>query len=138
VPRRASFAAAGLDIRTPQAAFYLYPGFRAWRGALATRLGVTTDQALARHLLDRYGMGVLPASAFGEDTHALRLRVATGLLKGTPTSGGNWRWPLPTRSPSAGSRLPWTESERSWPISPPVTTLRSRYSQPSDGGLSAS
>jgi aspartate aminotransferase len=76
------FAAAGLDIRAPQAAFYLYPGFRAWRGALATRLGVTADQALARHLLDRYGMGVLPASAFGEDTHALRLRVATGLLYG--------------------------------------------------------
>jgi aspartate/methionine/tyrosine aminotransferase len=76
------FAAVGLDVRPPQAAFYLYPGFWAWRRALATRHGVTTDQALARHLLDRYGMGVLPASAFGEDKHALRLRVATGLLYG--------------------------------------------------------
>jgi aspartate aminotransferase len=76
------FAAAGLDVRPPQAAFYLYPSFGTWRGPLAAYHGVTTDQALARHLLDRYGMGVLPASAFGEQKHALRLRVATGLLYG--------------------------------------------------------
>ena len=43
---------------------------------------VPTGQALARHLLDRYGMGVLPASAFGDEEHALRVRVATGLLYG--------------------------------------------------------
>ena len=43
---------------------------------------MTTGQALARHLLDRYGMGVLPAGAFGEDSRALRMRVATGLLYG--------------------------------------------------------
>jgi len=43
---------------------------------------VATDTGLARHLLDRYGMGVLPGSAFGDDKHALRLRVATGLLYG--------------------------------------------------------
>jgi aspartate aminotransferase len=33
-------------------------------------------------LLERYGAGVLPASAFGEDPAALRVRVATGLLYG--------------------------------------------------------
>jgi len=98
---------------------------------------VATDTGLARHLLDRYGMGVLPASAFGDDKHALRLRVATGLLYGTPPPSANWRSPPPTRSPSPGSRPPWTESKRSWPLSPRVTTLRSRRSQPSDGGLSA-
>jgi aspartate aminotransferase len=43
---------------------------------------VTTDTGLARLLLDRYAMGVLPASAFGDNTKALRLRVATGLLYG--------------------------------------------------------
>jgi aspartate aminotransferase len=75
-------AATGLDVRPPQAAFYLHPGFGAWRGPLAAYHGVTTDQALARHLLDRYSMGVLPASAFGEDSRALRLRVATGLPYG--------------------------------------------------------
>jgi aspartate aminotransferase len=76
------FAAAGLDVRPPQAAFYLYPSFGTWRGPLAAYHGVTTGQALARHLLDRYSMGVLPASAFGEDSRALRMRVATGLLYG--------------------------------------------------------
>ena len=76
------FAAAGLDVRAPQAAFYLYLSFVAWRSPLAAYHGVTTGQALARHLLDRYGMGVLPASAFGDEEHALRVRVATGLLYG--------------------------------------------------------
>jgi len=37
---------------------------------------------LAAVLLERYGAGVLPASAFGEDPAALRVRVATGLLYG--------------------------------------------------------
>jgi aspartate aminotransferase len=79
----ARFTAAGLDVRPSQAAFYLYPGFRAWRGALAARHRVTTGQRLARRLLDRDGMGVLlPASVSGEDATALRLRVATGLLYG--------------------------------------------------------
>ena len=43
---------------------------------------MVTGADLARHLLDVYGMGVLPASAFGERESALRLRVATGLLYG--------------------------------------------------------
>lgn len=58
------------------------PSFHAWRGALAARHGLTTDTGLARHLLDRYGTGVLPARAFGANATALRLRVATGLLYG--------------------------------------------------------
>ena len=64
------------------AAFYAYPDFAPWREHLARRYGVTTGADLARHLLDVYGMGVLPASAFGEPDSALRLRVATGLLYG--------------------------------------------------------
>src|SRR5258708_7135115 len=42
------FAAAGLDVAAPQAAFYLYPGFGAWRGPLAARHGLTTETGLAR------------------------------------------------------------------------------------------
>jgi aspartate aminotransferase len=78
----ARFTEAGVDVPTPQAAFYLYPDFAPWRGHLAGRHGVTTSAGLARLLLSRYGMGTLPASAFGEDERALRLRVATGLLYG--------------------------------------------------------
>ncbi len=76
------FAAAGVAVRPPKAAFYLYPDFTAWRAALAVRHQVTTGAGLAEHLLRRYGMGVLPGAVFGEDAGALRMRVATGLLYG--------------------------------------------------------
>jgi aspartate aminotransferase len=74
--------AAGLLVPPPQAAFYLYPDFGPWREHLRAGRGVTTGAGLAGHLLDRYGAGTLPASAFGEDEQVLRLRVATGLLYG--------------------------------------------------------
>src|SRR5215467_8751879 len=77
-----TFAAAGVDVPTPQAAFYTYPDFAPWREHLARRHGVATGAGLASHLLDAYGMAVLPGSAFGEQQNALRLRVATALLYG--------------------------------------------------------
>jgi hypothetical protein len=46
------------------------------------RRGLLSGADLAWHLLDNYGLGALPASAFGEDDGALRLRLATGLLYG--------------------------------------------------------
>jgi aspartate aminotransferase len=76
------FAAAGLLVPAPQAAFYVYPDFAPWRAHLHESRGLSTGPELAGHLLQRYGMGVLPASAFGEGEEALRLRVATGLLYG--------------------------------------------------------
>ena len=78
----ARFSAAGVAGPVPRAAFYLYPDFGPWRDRLQARHGVSTGPGLAALLLDRYGVGVLPGSAFGEDTEALRLRVATGLLYG--------------------------------------------------------
>jgi aspartate aminotransferase len=74
-------AAAGLSVPVPQAAFYVYPDFAPWREPLLRR-GISTGEDLARHLVDRYGVGSLPASAFGEPADALRLRLATGLLYG--------------------------------------------------------
>ncbi|HXF20337.1 MAG TPA: aminotransferase class I/II-fold pyridoxal phosphate-dependent enzyme, partial [Streptosporangiaceae bacterium] len=76
------FAAAGLTVPAPQAAFYVYPDFAPWREHLRSSRGLATGPELAGHLLQRYGMGVLPASAFGEGEHVLRMRVATGLLYG--------------------------------------------------------
>ena len=78
----ARLTAAGLAVPPPQAAFYLYPDFEPWREHLRERAGLRTGAQLAGHLLDGYGMGALPASAFGEDERALRLRLATGLLYG--------------------------------------------------------
>jgi aspartate aminotransferase len=74
--------AAGLDVPQPQASFYVYPDFEPWRDHLAGRHAVTTGAGLAGLLLDRYGAGTLPGSAFGEPDEALRLRLATGLLYG--------------------------------------------------------
>lgn len=74
--------AAKAALATPRASFYQYPDFATWRGALALDHDVHTGADLAAHLMRRYGLGVLPASAFGEDESALRVRVATGLLYG--------------------------------------------------------
>ena len=76
------FAAAGLLVPAPQAAFYLYPDFAPWRDHLRTARGISNGADLATHLLHCYGMGVLPASAFGEAPEALRMRVATAMLYG--------------------------------------------------------
>ncbi len=75
-------AAAGLNVPPPQAAFYLYPDFAPLRAHLERRFGVSTGSGLAALLLDRYGMGTLAGSAFGESRQSLRLRLATGLLYG--------------------------------------------------------
>jgi aspartate aminotransferase len=72
------FTAAGARVARPQGGFYLYPDFE----DLRDRLGVRTSAELAALLLDRYGVGVLPGSAFGDPPEALRLRVATSLLYG--------------------------------------------------------
>jgi len=74
--------AAGLVVPPPQAGFYVYPDFEPWRDHLRSRYQVTTSAALARLLLNRYGVATLPGSAFGEPPGALRLRLATALLYG--------------------------------------------------------
>jgi aspartate aminotransferase len=78
----ARFAAAGVAVPAPQAAFYLYPDFSPLADVLLGRHGITSDEGLAAVLLREYGVGVLPGSAFGEDGGRLRLRVATSLLYG--------------------------------------------------------
>jgi len=77
-----AFVRAGATVATPRAAFYLYPDFEPARERLAALHGVTTGPELTGLLLDRFGMGVLPAVEFGEGAEALRMRVATSLLYG--------------------------------------------------------
>jgi aspartate/methionine/tyrosine aminotransferase len=76
------FASAGASVPPPQAAFYIYPDFTPLAEALRRRHGVTSDEGLAALLLRRYGLGVLPGSAFGDERWRLRLRVATSMLYG--------------------------------------------------------
>jgi aspartate aminotransferase len=76
------FARAGASVPAPQAAFYVYPDFSPLADVLLERHGVTGDDGLAALLLARYGVCVLPGSAFGEQGWRLRLRAATSLLYG--------------------------------------------------------
>jgi aspartate aminotransferase len=94
--------AAGASVPVPRAAFYLYPDFGPCRERLLDRYGVSTGAGLAELLLDRYGAGMLPASAFGEAAEALRLRVATGLLYGS--TDGQREAALAAADPAS---LPW-------------------------------
>jgi aspartate aminotransferase len=75
------FADAGATCRRPTAAFYLYPDLEPLRPGFE-RHAATTAASAATLLLDRYGIGILPGEAFGDDPLALRFRVATSLLYG--------------------------------------------------------
>lgn len=94
------FTDSGAACRRPTAAFYLYPDLEALRGGFA-RHGATTAESAAAHLLDRYGVGVLPGTVFGDDPEALRFRVATSLLYG---EGDRRLEALHSEDPA---RLPW-------------------------------
>jgi len=72
---------AGADCREPQGGFYCYPDLTSHAGRMAAT-GVTTSAELSEVLLDRYNVGVLPGTAFGDDPDRLAVRVATSLLYG--------------------------------------------------------
>ncbi|MEV8148417.1 pyridoxal phosphate-dependent aminotransferase [Arthrobacter sp. NPDC080073] len=95
------FVAVGAICRPPTAGFYLYPDFESLRDHLSAQ-EIHTSGDLASVLLERFGIGVLPGSAFGEPEQALRLRVATSLLYGT-TEEQRWQ-SLKSDDPTS---LPW-------------------------------
>ncbi|MBO0820175.1 MAG: pyridoxal phosphate-dependent aminotransferase [Nocardiopsaceae bacterium] len=103
------FAAAGALVAPPAGAFYLYPDFGPHRELLAGRYGVKTSADLADLLLERYGIGVLPGSAFGDPDTALRIRVATSRLYGDTAS--RQEAALAASNPAA---LPWIASSLDW------------------------
>ncbi|MGA4846483.1 pyridoxal phosphate-dependent aminotransferase [Streptomyces sp. G5(2025)] len=76
------FAAAGAVVAPVTATCYLYPDFEPLRGHLAEVHGVHNGAELAQLLVERYGVGLLPASAFGEPATSLRMRAATSRLYG--------------------------------------------------------
>lgn len=74
--------AAGAALPPVRATCYLYPDFAPLREHLARVHAVHGGDGLAAVLSERYGVGVLPGTAFGEAEHALRIRIATGRLYG--------------------------------------------------------
>ncbi|MDA3624679.1 aminotransferase class I/II-fold pyridoxal phosphate-dependent enzyme [Saccharopolyspora sp. WRP15-2] len=98
------FTAVGASCRKPTAAFYLYPDFSPLAADLAEH-GIEGADAVADHLLDHHGIGVLTGSAFGDDPTAPRFRVATSLLYGD-TDEQRWE-ALRSADPVA---LPWIDN----------------------------
>ncbi|WHT20357.1 aminotransferase class I/II-fold pyridoxal phosphate-dependent enzyme [Crossiella sp. CA-258035] len=88
--------AAGASCPVPGGGFYLYPDLAAAR----SRASGATE--LAELLLQRYRIGVLPGSAFGDDPRGLRFRLATSLLYGD-TDEQRWT-ALRSTDPAT---LPW-------------------------------
>lgn len=70
---------AGALCPRPAGGFYLYPDFAPWWDGLHSR-GVSTSEQLAHYLLGQWDIAALPGTAFGEEPHALRLRLATSML----------------------------------------------------------
>jgi len=68
----------GVQCVEPAGAFYIFPSFDEWKEPLRAR-GITNDQELAFHLLEKYEIATLPGSAF----HAIRefcLRVSSSFI----------------------------------------------------------
>jgi aspartate/methionine/tyrosine aminotransferase len=115
-----TLTALGIPCPRPAGAFYLYPDFAPWRRTLAAR-GIASGDALALHLLEEWGIATLPATAFGEEPGALRLRLATSMLyaggDGHAHESALWELlrqadALPEDDPAAGEPLPLPGLER--------------------------
>ncbi|MFC8564780.1 pyridoxal phosphate-dependent aminotransferase [Streptomyces sp. NPDC057245] len=78
----ARFTAVGAELSPVVATCYLYPDFEPLRDHLAAAHGVHDGDALAALFSERYGVGVLPATAFGEPARPLRIRAATSHFYG--------------------------------------------------------
>jgi aspartate aminotransferase len=129
----ARLVAAGVRCRPPTGGFYVYPDFEAVRPQLAAH-GVDGGEALATHLLERFGIGVLSGVAFGDERNALRCRIATSRLYGE--NDDQRRQALAADDPAElrGSGAASTASEARWlrsgrvrrrPRTPPDRIFRS-------------
>lgn len=100
----AHLSAAGAAVPAPQAAFYLYPDFEPVSAHLS-RVNVRTGVELSDFLLDRYGMGTVPAAEFEGGDKALRLRLATSQLYGHTEAER-----LTALSAADPTQLPWIQA----------------------------
>lgn len=90
------FREAGCEVAEPQGGFYVWPDFGPVAETLRERWDVESSEDLAAVLLDEFGVGVLPGSAFGDacepnqrrsgDEARLTLRVAVPGIYGSSDS----------------------------------------------------
>ncbi|MFC1408685.1 pyridoxal phosphate-dependent aminotransferase [Streptacidiphilus sp. N1-12] len=100
-----SFAAIGAELTPVRATCYLYPDFEPLREQLLRAHGVADAVGLATLLAERYGVGVLPGTAFGEAGGTLRIRAATSRLYGATEAEQN-----AALTKSDPLRLPWIKA----------------------------
>jgi aspartate aminotransferase len=105
----ARLTGCGVSVPAPAGAFYLYPDFGAFRSSLSSRFAVGSGPELASLLLRRYGIGVLPGSAFGDAESALRLRLATSRLYGDTVASQE-----AALASSDPVELPWIADALDW------------------------
>jgi aspartate aminotransferase len=74
-----TFIELGILCPRPAGGFYLYADLSPWRSTLLKR-GVRTGKELSQYLLEEWNIASLPASVFGEEPNALRLRLSTNRL----------------------------------------------------------
>tara|TARA_B100000809_G_scaffold169336_1_gene166717 strand:- start:8913 stop:10187 length:1275 start_codon:yes stop_codon:yes gene_type:complete len=70
-----SLAKAGVRVRAPSGAFYLFPDFENFREKLTER-GITNSPTLCEQLLQDTGVALLSGSEFGRDATELNARLA--------------------------------------------------------------
>jgi len=66
---------AGIKIHQPQGAFYLFPSFSPFKGALE-RHGIKTNTMLCERILQDTGVATLPGASFGRPDFKFTLRLA--------------------------------------------------------------
>lgn len=67
--------AAGADVCQPGGGYYIMPGFDGMKDRLASR-GMNTSPDLCEQMLEKKGVALLPASAFGRPAEELSVRLA--------------------------------------------------------------
>ncbi|WP_259407791.1 pyridoxal phosphate-dependent aminotransferase [Streptomyces akebiae] len=114
------FTAAGAGLAPVRATCYLYPDFEPLRDHLAGAHDVHGADALATLLAQRYGVGLLPGTAFGEEDRSLRIRVATSRLY-----GGTDAERFAALAADEPARLPWVKAslDRITEVLTDLTTL---------------
>lgn len=93
-----TLADAGIRVRAPVGAFYLFPDFSPLAERLAAR-GVTDGKSLCDQLLDEIGVAILPGSAFGRSRGELTARLSYVDFDGAAASGASEKVPLDASLP---------------------------------------
>ena len=74
-----NFSRMRVECTRPEGGFYFIANFDLWRDPLR-RIGISTSDQLANHLLNRYEIATLPGTFFGIPENELSLRIASSYI----------------------------------------------------------